>query len=115
LRYAGAVKRALWLLVILGCQTEKTATPPPPAVSAISVQECKLFLVKARATLQELGSRVNVSYTDQIETRAIKDCEDDVAGGKPMRLGRCVLDATTEDAVHKCFPTYDQLKDRKTP
>jgi hypothetical protein len=109
------VKPALLCLFVLGCQSEKAAPPPPPPVSSITPQECRIFLVKARATLQQLGSRVSIPYTQQIEETAIKDCEADVKAGKPMLLGRCVLDAKTEDEVHKCFPTYEQLNDRKTP
>lgn len=103
-------------LVVLGCQSDKAAPPPPPTTSSsITPQECRIFLVKARATMQELGSRVSVPYTQQMEETAIKDCEADVTAGKPMTFGRCILDAKSEDEVHKCFPTYDQLKDRKTP
>ena len=110
------MKIALACLVVLGCQSEKAAPPPPPKpVSTITPQECRIFLVKARATMQELGSRAGVQYSQSIEENAIRDCEADVTAGKPMQLGRCVLDAKNEDEVHACFPTYDQLKDRKTP
>jgi hypothetical protein len=112
LRYPRGVLRTVALLSLLaGCQTS-TSQPPAPR-STITADECPRFLAKARATITELGAHAGVPYTHEIEQTAERDCRADVAAGKPMALGRCVLDATDEAAVHACFPTYDQLVNRK--
>lgn len=98
---------ALWVLV-LGCQSSEKATPEPaPQITAAS---CRPFLVKARFVLEEMGSAAGMQYTQSIEERAIKDCEADVAAGRPTELMKCVLAANETEAVRKCFPTYDQVK-----
>ncbi len=114
LRYARDVPlRALMFVLLLGCQSREDKPAPPAASSQITADECPRFLQKARATITELGAHAGVPYTQQIEASAEKDCRADVAAGKPMLLGRCVLDAKDEAAVHACFPTYDQLTSRK--
>lgn len=114
LRYPrGVPLRALWLVLLLGCQSRDDKAAPPVSTSRITADECARFLQKARATITELGAHAGVPYTQQIEASAERDCRADVAAGKPMVLGRCVLDAKDEDAVHACFPTYDQLINKK--
>ena len=59
-----------------------------------------------------MGSAAGMSYSQAIEDQAIKDCEADVAAGRPTSLMKCVLAANTTDAVKSCFPTYDQVMHR---
>lgn len=114
LRYARRVTcAALVVVLLLGCQTSDPKGGPTAPRSSITAEECALFLAKARATITELGARAGVPYTQDIEASAAKDCRADVAAGKPMALGRCVLDAKDEAAVRACFPTYDQLSSGK--
>ena len=96
-------------MVLLGCQSREKAAPPPPAISAA---DCRPFLVKARFVLQEMGSAAGMNYTQSIEEKAIKDCEADLATGKPSELMKCVLATNTTDGVRACFPTYEQVKAR---
>ena len=114
MRYAhGVPLRALLFVLLVGCQSRDGKAAPPASSSRITAEECPRFLQKARATITELGAHAGVPYTQQIEASAERDCRADVAAGKPMVLGRCVLDAKDEAAVHMCFPTYDQLTSRK--
>ena len=101
------MKIAALLVFVLGCKShDKPATPEPE----INAAACRPFLVKARFVLQEMGSAAGMNYTQSIEETAIKQCEADVAAGKPNELMRCVLATNTTDGVRQCFPTYDQVK-----
>lgn len=109
------MKLAALLVFVLGCQSEKAgkaAKGEPAAPVEITAASCRPFLTKARVVLQEMGSAAGMSYTQTIEEQAIKDCEADLAAGRPSDLMKCVLAANTTDAVRACFPTYDQVKQR---
>jgi len=106
------VKFGLVCLLAIGCQSTDKAAPQKAQITA---DDCPRFLAKARRTIEEMGHHANLQYTPEIEASALKDCLADVAAGKPMVLPRCVLDATSEAAVHACFPTYDSLTNRKAP
>ncbi len=107
------------VLLVAGCQarSEKAPPPPPPPASSsqITAAECPRFLAKARATIQAMGAKAGMTYNAQMEAKAVADCVADVAAGRPLVLGRCVLDAPSEDAVHRCFPTYEQVMTREAP
>ena len=100
------MKIAALLVLVLGCQSSEKAAPVPE----ISAAQCRPFLVKARFVLQEMGSAAGMNYSQSIEESAIKDCEADVAAGRPSELMKCVLASNTTDGVRACFPTYDQVK-----
>ncbi len=102
------MRAVVCMLLLAGCQS----TEKPPSPAAFTAEDCQRFLTKARATIQAMGAKGGMTYNEQMEAVAVKDCRADLAAGKPMVLGRCVLDAASEDAVHKCFPTYDQLMNR---
>lgn len=97
----------------IGCQGSEPAPQPATAtapVSAITAAQCGLFLTKARPVLEELATRSGMAYTKPIEDSALRDCQADVAAGKPMVFARCVIDAPTEAALHACFPAYDAVE-----
>ena len=98
------MKLAALLVLVVGCQTEKKT-----ASAEITAASCRPFLTKARFVLQEMGSAAGMNYTQSVEEKAIKDCEADLATGKPSDLMTCVLAAQTTDAVRACFATYDQV------
>lgn len=100
------MKLAALCIVLIGCQSRDEPKPAPQITSA----QCRPFLVKARFYLQEMGSAAGMNYTQSIEEKAIKDCEADVAAGRPTELMKCVLAANETEAVRRCFPTYQQVK-----
>ncbi len=117
MRYPRGVKRFVIVLLLFGCQSSGDKPPPPAPLSPsqVTADDCQRFLTKARATIQAMGAHAGMTYTEQMEATAAKDCRADIAAGRPMALGRCVLDAPNEGAVHKCFPTYDQLMTKQAP
>ncbi|CAN5917111.1 hypothetical protein BH11MYX3_BH11MYX3_06150 [soil metagenome] len=106
------MKRWVLVLLVAGCQT---ADKPAAASPQFTADDCPRFLAKARGTIQAMGAKAGMTYNEQMEASAVKDCRADLAAGRPMALGRCVLAATSEDAVHQCFPTYEQLMNGKAP
>ncbi len=100
------------MLLVVSCQN---ADKPPSTIAPFTAADCPRFLAKARATIQAMGAQAGMTYNEQMEASAVKDCRADVVAGRPMALGRCVLDARNEQAVHQCFPTYEQLTNRKLP
>lgn len=86
-----------------------SATPGAPGATAKTADDCKLFLVKARATLTTMSKAAGVTYSSSIEDRALADCRKDLAAGTRSHLIDCVLTARDEAAVQACFPRYEDL------
>ena len=101
------------LVASTGCQESSPEKPSPPAPVAKTTDDCKLFLTKARTTMQNLSKAAGVSWTESMETTAIEDCRNDLKAGKRAKLNDCVLAAKDEPAVQGCFPRYEELVDGK--
>ena len=86
-----------------------SATPGAPGATAKTADDCKLFLVKARATLTTMSKAAGVTYSSSIEDRALADCRNDLVAGTRSHLIDCVLTALDEAAVQACFPRYEDL------
>ena len=78
-----------------------------------TADDCKLFLTKARGTLQRLASAASVSWTPAMEEDTLKQCRVDLAAGQRAKLIDCVLSAKDEAAVQQCFPRYEELVDKR--
>lgn len=95
-----------------GSRTQPTASQggsATPGATAKTADDCKLFLVKARATLTTMSKAAGVTYSSSIEDRALADCRKDLAAGTRSHLIDCVLTARDEAAVQACFPRYEDL------
>jgi len=95
-----------------GSRTQPTASQggsATPGATANTADDCKLFLVKARATLTAMSKAAGVTYSSSIEDRALADCRKDLAAGTRSHLIDCVLTARDEAAVQACFPRYEDL------
>ncbi len=93
-------------------RTQSTASQgatPTPGATVKTADDCKLFLVKARATLTTMSKAAGVTYSSSIEDRALADCRKDLAAGTRSHLIDCVLTARDEAAVQACFPRYEDL------
>ena len=96
-----------------GCQDSASQKQQQPAPVAKSSDDCKLFLTKARTTMQNLSKAAGVSWTESMETTALEDCRNDLKAGKRAQLIDCVISAKDEPAVQACFPRYEELVDTK--
>ncbi|MDX2086462.1 MAG: hypothetical protein SFX73_01375 [Kofleriaceae bacterium] len=99
------------VLVVTACEDSK-ATQPAPAPEK-TADDCKLFLTKARGTMEKLATAAGVTWSPAMEETALSECRADVAAGKRAHLIDCVLSAKDEPAVQACFPRFEELTDAK--
>ncbi|HVK84260.1 MAG TPA: hypothetical protein VM513_09135 [Kofleriaceae bacterium] len=99
------------LVASTACQeapSKQAATQPVK-----TADDCKLFLAKARGTLQRLATAASVTWTPAMEEDTLTQCRADLAAGQRAKLIDCVLTAKDEAAVQRCFPRYEELVDKR--
>lgn len=112
-RYGPRMRWMIAAVLVAGTACQDASSKKQAANQPVkTTDDCKLFVTKARGTLQRLATAASVTWTPAMEDQTLTQCRDDLAAGRRPKLIDCVLTAKDEAAVQQCVPRYEELVDK---